>query len=119
MEGSTSVRLDALLQRHGADHWAFLTAWNPASVALSREQNDKRQHELERHTAAAGYTLLRGEGVGEDPQQPREESFLILGMNRRHAVATGRLFGQLAIVAGRRGTPARLLPCGGGHRLTA
>ena len=112
MAGSRSSKLDALLRRHGADHWAFLTAWNPGSVSLPRNANDTRQRELENQLAADGYTLLRGKGVGKDPEWPAEDSVLVLGIPRRQAVTMGRRFGQLAIVAGRRGSPPRLVPCG-------
>ena len=122
MAGSRSSKLDALLRRHGADHWAFLTAWNPGSVSLPHNANDTRQRELENQLAADGFSLLRGEGRGKDPEWPAEESFLVLGITRRQAVTIARRFGQLAIVAGRRGRPARLVPCsiaGPGRRVRA
>ena len=56
--------------------------------------------------------MLTGEGVGEDPKWQPEESALILGISRGEAVKLGRRFGQLAIVAGRCGRSARLIPCG-------
>ncbi len=109
--GSRSARLEALLRRHETSTWAYLTAWNPASVELSRTENDARQDDLKRNLRTAGYTWLPGEGIGDDPSWPPEESLMVLGISRGKAVALGRHFGQLAVVVGRRGEPARLLPC--------
>jgi hypothetical protein len=100
-----------LLRRHKAATWAFLTAWNPASVELSRAKNDARQDDLKRNLKSAGYECLSGEGIGDDPFWPPEESLMVLGISRGKAVALGRHFGQLAVVIGRRGEPARLVPC--------
>ena len=60
MAGSRSSKLDALLRRHGADQWAFLTAWNPGSVSLPHNANDTRQRELENQLAADGFHCCVG-----------------------------------------------------------
>lgn len=108
---SHSAKLDALLRRHKAGRWAFLTAWNPTSVELSRAENDARQDELRRKLESEGYKWLPGEGVGDDPAWQSEESLFVLGMSRGKGVAFGRACGQLAVVVGQRGAPARLVPC--------
>lgn len=108
--GSRSSRLDALLARQGATRWAFITAWNPGSVPLSSVENARRHAELCAAVGAMGLATLEGEGIGRDPSWPPERSLLILGISRVRAVALGRHFGQLAIVAGRHGEPSRLLP---------
>jgi hypothetical protein len=107
--GSRSARLEVLLRRHKAAKWAYLTAWNPASLELSRAENDARQDDLKRTLRAAGYKWLPGEGIGDDPSWKPEQSLLVLGISRGKAVALGREFGQLAVVVGRRGEPARLV----------
>jgi hypothetical protein len=109
--GSTSKALEALLERQGANRWAFLTAWNPASRRLSRAENDRRQTKLVDELMAAGYRCLRGEGRGTDPSWPPEESVLALDIPKRVARRFGRKFGQLAIVTGHRGFPSRLVAC--------
>jgi hypothetical protein len=78
---------------------------------LTREENDRRQAELRQVLARHGYQILPGRGIGDDPSWEPEESVLVLGMPRKAAVRIGRQFGQLAIVAGHRGFPARLIPC--------
>jgi hypothetical protein len=110
MAGSANKKLDALLERHRAKSWAFITAWNPGSIELTREENAARQAEL--RNAVAAYTVLRGEGIGEDPGWTPEESLLILNISRGKAVSLGRRFGQLAIVVGRRGEKSELVHSG-------
>ena len=107
--GSTNARLERLLERHAVDRWAFITAWNPASVELSREDNHRRQAEL--RSRLSEYIVIPGEGVGRDPSWPPEPGLLVLGIPRKDAIRLGRGFGQLAIVAGHKGFPARLLAC--------
>ena len=109
--GSRSPRLGALLRRHGVNRWAFVTAWNPASVPQSPERNAQRQLELMELVTAKGYAMLPGEGIGEDPTWTPEESVLILGIGRREAVDLGRRFGQLAIVVGELDGAAALVSC--------
>jgi hypothetical protein len=109
MAGSQSRRLDSLLERHAADRWAFITAWNPASELLTPAENHARQARL--RTAVASYSMLPGEGIGKDPAWTPEESLLVLNISRREAIRLGRQFGQLAIVAGRRGSKSRLVSC--------
>ncbi len=79
---SRSSKLDALLRRHGADQWAFLTRVEPR---LCLPPAQRKRHEAARtreSTHRYGYTLLRGKGVGKDPEWPAEETFLVLGMPR-------------------------------------
>jgi hypothetical protein len=109
--GSRSARLDALLASYGSDRWAFLTAWNPASVPLSRAENDRRQNELIAALTAAGHRCLPGEGRSPDGSWPPEESVLALDIPERDARGAGREYGQLAILTGHRGFQARLVAC--------
>ena len=109
--GSRSPRLAAALERHGAEEWAFITAWNPKSHPLSREKNDVRQAKLRRLVEKRGLTGLPGEGIGDDPAWTPEESLMVLGISEEDAIDLGRSFGQLAIVVGRRGGVPQLVPC--------
>jgi hypothetical protein len=116
MAGSPNRRLDALLARHGATRWAFITAWNPGSRPLSNAENARRHAELRAAVHYAGLEALDGEGVGEDPSLPpwpSEQSLLILNISRGKAISLGRRFDQLAIVVGRRGQASTLVPTSG------
>ena len=106
---SQAATLDALLRRHGATSFAFITAWNPESRQLSKEENDARQAALQRMVAAEGWQSLSGAGVGEDPSWSPEESLMILNIGRRQARSLGRRFGHLAIVYGTRNAAPHLV----------
>lgn len=49
--GEFSHALDELLVAFGVTDWAYVTAYNPESVVLSREENEERQNRLARDVA--------------------------------------------------------------------
>jgi hypothetical protein len=108
---SRSSELDGLLNELRILEWAYVTAYNPASRLLAEEDNVGRQQELIKAVQDRGLAFLDGEGIGEDGKWPAEPSILILGIQSDDARALGRQFGQLAIVVGRTGEPARLISC--------
>jgi hypothetical protein len=101
-------RLRRLLQADNVSTWAFITAWNPGSVALPVAENARRNEALAGDLRR--WTLIEGQGVGDDGTAP-EGSFLVLGIGREVAVAAARRYGQLAIVFGTLETGAELVPC--------
>jgi hypothetical protein len=107
--GAPSPALDALL-RTDAPEWAFLTAWNPWSRRLARPENERRQALLVQGLSGR-YRLFHGEGRGDDGVWPPELSVLALGLPLPEALALGRTWGQLAVLAGRLGEPARVVLC--------
>lgn len=111
MAGSRNRALAAMLERHRARRWAFITAWNPGSSPLPRTENDARQAQLRGMVEKRGFRVLPGQGIREDPAWPPEESLMVLGISEGEAVRLGQRFGQLAIVAGERGSTSRLVPC--------
>jgi hypothetical protein len=109
--GRRSPALDGLLNERRLREWAYLTAYNPASRKLAEEENLRRQRELIDAVRDRGLAFLEGEGIGADTRWPAEPSILILGIESDAARALGRQFGQLAIVVGEAGQPARLVAC--------
>ena len=109
--GERSPPLEALLAESGHDTWAFITAWNPGSIALDTAENRRRMTDLCGRIALLGLPMLEGEGVGTGGDWPPEPSLLVLGIGASEAVELGRAFGQVAIVVGRLGAPARLCFC--------
>jgi hypothetical protein len=109
--GRRSLALDGLLNERRVRDWAYVTAYNPASRPRAEEENVRRQQELVDAVRDRGLAFLDGEGIGEDSSWPAEPSILILGIESDDARALGRQFGQLAIVVGRTGQPARLVAC--------
>ena len=106
--GSRSADVDALLDAAGADAWAYVTACNPCSVPLSATENGERMTRLAAVVRDRGLVHFAGTGTGTGGGWPPEPSLLVLGLAEADAVALGRSFGQLAVVVGRRGGPARL-----------
>jgi hypothetical protein len=103
--------LDTLLDQRRADQWAYITAYNPGSRLLSKEDNIRRQQALVQAVQARGLTFFEGESVLDPAVWPPEPSLLILAIPPGDARALGRQFGQLAVLVGRRDQPARLVAC--------
>jgi hypothetical protein len=106
--GQASAELDALAAAHKVITWAYVTAYNPGSIALPREQNEQRQRGLKKIVAEAGYPFYNGEGKG-DADWPAEPSLLVLGISQADAAALAHKFGQAAVLFGERGGHARLM----------
>lgn len=109
--GQHNAALDRLLKRRGVRTWAFVTACNPGSARWPDWRNLPRRRRLERLARRLGYLTLSGAGVGDDLGWPAEPSVLILHIPRQRARRLGRLFGQNAIVVGRRGGRPELVWC--------
>jgi Protein of unknown function (DUF3293) len=106
--GQASAEADSLAAAHRVNTWAYITAYNPGSAALPKEQNEKRQQELEQAVAKAGYAFCRGEGRG-DGDWPAEPSLLVFGVSETDAAVLARGFGQAAALFGEQGGLVRLL----------
>lgn len=102
-----SPALDAFCIKNGAQNWAFITAWNPLSVSLSADENQKRNQKL--LSEITNYTVLTGRGQDPCTIWAAEDSFLILGINLTDSILLGRKYGQRAIVVGSVGTDAKLV----------
>ena len=105
--GQTSAELECILASRGCKTWAFVTAYNPGSVLVSAAENEARQRELRAEVAQIGHLFFEGTGVGAE--WPPEPSLLVIGMDEAGAAALGHRFGQMAVVVGEYGGPARLL----------
>jgi hypothetical protein len=108
--GRQTPELDALLSQD-ADQWAYVTAYNPNSQLLPIAENVARQQTLVKAVQDRGLTFFEGASVLDAAAWPPEPSLLILGIAPGDARSLGRRFGQLAIVVGRVGEPAQVIPC--------
>ena len=111
--GKASVELDKLLGNFGARAWAYVTAYNPASRPLPRDENERRHGELVRHVRSLGKKFFDGEGIPDDGRWQIEASLLILDIAEEQATRLGTDFGQNAIVVGTLGGVPRLKSCRG------
>jgi hypothetical protein len=96
--GQRCPELASVHLANGVSRSAFITAWNPRSVATSERINRASQKRLETQLTGMGLRLLAG--IGEDPSGawPGEPGVLVLGISRGEAERIGQTFGQLAIV---------------------
>ncbi|HVF49552.1 MAG TPA: DUF3293 domain-containing protein [Pyrinomonadaceae bacterium] len=107
--GQSSPQLENLLATYGATSWAYITAFNPRSIPLSLEENERRHVELLHAAQTLGCRTLVGHGVGDDGVWPPEKSLLILDIDRHTARELGVRFEQNAILVGERGGLPELL----------
>jgi hypothetical protein len=107
--GERSLALERLLVDSGFDDWVYITACNPGSRRMSDEENVSRMQELELRLRLLPGVIYHGQGVGTVGDWPPEPSLLVLGLREDQGLELARAFGQSAIVAGRRGEPAKLV----------
>jgi hypothetical protein len=107
-----SPALDWLLDSREARKWAFISAANPRSEALSVADNKARHTAFRALVEQRGFHFFEGEGIPDTADWSPEPSLLILALALDEALELAASFGQNAIVWGERGTPARLVWCG-------
>lgn len=101
--------LDALLDERRALAWAYVTAHNPGSVETDPATNDHAHRQLVALVTSMGFEYYEGDGLPDDATWTQERSVLVLGVPEGEALELGARFGQLAIIVGARGEPARLV----------
>lgn len=108
--GVREPALARLQSRAGCRYSAYITAWNPRSLAQTRKRNETAQRRLVRVLEKrSGIRLLRGEGVAANGAW-REPSVLALGLARPAALQLARRFRQNAVlICDKRGLPHLVL----------
>lgn len=94
----SNLEINELLVKHNTKEWAFITAYNPYSRALTNEENRIRHNKLIEMTK--NYVTFEGHGVGQDPIWEPELSLFIIGISKVEASKIGKKFEQNAIVYG-------------------
>jgi hypothetical protein len=94
--GSTEVRLDGSRPEPQLRPGGIVTAYNPASVPRTPEQNREADQELLRHVRSLGVPFRRAIARGGDGWE--EPGFLLSGEVRPLLVELGLVFGQNAVV---------------------
>ena len=108
--GQYSPELHSIYEASHKKKAAFITAYNPASVELSNEENKERNQQLEEKIQALHLDYIHGEGKCDENEWSGEESFLIFGINQKEAIELGKEFGQNAIIwIGEKAIPELLL----------
>jgi hypothetical protein len=93
-----SPELKALYMACHENSAAFITAFNPASEALTLAENLARNAQLEQRIVAMHCDYVHGSGKCADDAGIGELSFLLLGIDQTAAIELGQQFGQNAIV---------------------
>jgi hypothetical protein len=81
--------------------WAFITAWNPLPLVLTKSENDFRNNQLKVQLNEDGFIFYPGIGVSLSGDWS-EESFFIEDIDLKSANAISLKFGQLAFLFGDR-----------------
>lgn len=107
--GEKSPALAELLSRAALDTAAYVTVWNPGSVAQSDEDNASAHARLVREIESRACPYYTGYGRDPSGLWPTEHSLLILGLSAKDACDLGRRFGQAAVVVSDATAIARLM----------
>ena len=99
--------LNDLLDKNNANEWAYITAFNPYSKALTELENKDRHLQLQEVTKS--FLTYEGHGVGADSSWEPELSLLVIGISKAEAILIGKKFEQNAIVYGKFGSTPELL----------
>ena len=103
------AEMDHLLQQAKNQTGIIITAWNPRSNALSREDNRKRNQDLRSYLTTQGYEVYDALGEGNDPAWPAEESLFVLDIEKDGADKLAIDYGQNAYVRLAKKQPATLV----------
>ena len=106
--GEASPELDDMLGARSVEMAAVVTAWNPRSQCLPREENLDRGNALSSVVHDLGLETLPVVATLGDPHWI-EHGLLILGIHEGLACQLGRQFAQNAIVTVTRGNVPQLI----------
>ena len=106
-----NAKLDTFLMDNNAYSWAFISAYNPASKVLSKEENEQRHQQLLNQLAAHSMRYTEAVGMSQRGDWPEERSVLVLDIPLTRAQTIAQQFGQLAIVYGRLKQAPELVVC--------
>jgi triacylglycerol esterase/lipase EstA (alpha/beta hydrolase family) len=101
--------LDDWLARHGFKTWAFISAYNPQSRPLRKEENRYRHQQLIAHVESRHQPWREGIGRPDRTDWKPEHGLFLPGISKREAVALAKRFEQTALVFGQRGQSPQLI----------
>jgi len=109
--GQGHPHFDEFLIDNNIYTWAFVTAYNPFSQALSETENETRQQSLKEILQKEGLLYCEAIGIPENTDWQPEKSVLIMGISLQRAVTLAQDFEQNAIVFGEFNQKAELVWC--------
>jgi hypothetical protein len=90
--------LDDLLASAKANEAVFITAYNPASVAVGDAENTAAQENLKSDLLQQGSRFLPGQGVDPTGVWPPEPSFFVFAITRARGGELAEKYGQYAFL---------------------
>ena len=90
--------LATLMEKHGVECAAFLTAYNPYSVVIKEPANVRANKALVVDLKKTGLPFFKGSGEDPSGQWKIEPSFLVLGMTEEAAREIGMKYHQNAVI---------------------
>ena len=107
--GQKNLHLEEFLIDNNEFSWAFVSAFNPYSQALSFMENKARHEKLVIWLRSKGFRYATGYGIPDDPNWSPEKSVLILGISKRKAIELGNELEQNAVIFGSLGKAPQLV----------
>ena len=105
----TNNDLKSLLKITNETYWVFITAENPRSQNLSKEENEDLNISLERDLINGNFPYINGAGIPKNPDWTPENSFLVLGMDKKTGIQLAIKYQQNAFIYGEIETTAELI----------
>lgn len=87
-----------ILNEYNAENAMFITAYNPYSKLLTKEENELRQNKLIEEIKDLDLKYFYGEGIGLDTSWEPEKSILVLNVDKDNINYLIEKFEQNAIV---------------------
>jgi hypothetical protein len=106
--GQVNKEWDELLTQKSISFYFYITAWNPYSRLLTKEENQKANNHLTEKLKELNLSYYSGVGTSLNSDWS-EDSFCVLGGNKEIAYQLGKVFQQNAIVIGETGMTPELL----------
>lgn len=98
--GKFNSMLNDYLKENEIKYWAFITAENPNSTKLGKEENADRNTLLEKRLIKEKYIFVRGIGVPNDDKWDAENSYLVFNITKNKAKELCSMFNQNAFAFG-------------------
>lgn len=106
---SNNPELDKYLADNSFNNWAIITAHNPQSKILSKEENQEKNRLLLEQIK--NYSYLKTESSSKDTKDdwPIEVGYIIFNIDQESACNIGKHFDQRAIVIGEKDKEAKII----------
>lgn len=99
--------LETFLIKHNYTSWCFITAWNPFSIAQTKEVNETLNEQLK--ADLSDYIVYDGEGKDTLGDWPPEVSFFVANISKEKTKEFATKYKQNAVVYGELNKTAELL----------